>query len=191
MKNYLTVLGLCVLLTSVGCAPVLIGAGAAGGYAVGTDARTVGDQWDDATITANIKTKMSDDPGVNAGDVDADTSEGHVILTGVVKTGKEAERAVEIARKVPGVKSVKNALQVGSRTMGQYLDDKMLVSKVKSKLFGEPYIRSLSIDVDANLGVVSLTGFVKSKAQKEKALELARSVPNVVKVIDNIRVKSP
>ena len=75
--------------------------------------------------------------------------------------------------------------------MGQYLDDKMLVSKVKSKLFGEPYIRSLSIDVDVNLGVVSLTGFVKTKEQKEKALELARSVPNVVKVIDNIRVKSP
>ena len=34
-------------------------------------------------------------------------------------------------------------------------------------------------------------GFVKTKEQKEKALELARSVPNVVKVIDNIRVKSP
>ena len=191
MRNFLTVLGLCALLTSVGCAPALIGAGAAGGYAVGTDERTVGDQWDDATITANIKTKMADDPGVNATDVDADTSEGHVILTGVVKTRKEADRAAEIARKVPGVKSVKNALQVGSRTAGQYLDDKMLVSKVKSKLFGEPYIRSLSIDVDANLGVVSLTGIVKSKAQKEKILELARSVPNVVDIIDNIRVKSP
>ena len=191
MKNYLTILGLCVLLSSVGCAPALIGAGVAGGYAVGTDERTVGDQWDDATITANIKTKMADDPGVSAADVDADTSEGHVILTGVVKTGKEAERAAEIARKVPGVKSVKNALQVGSRTMGQYLDDKMLVSKVKSKLFGEPYIRSLSIDVDVNLGVVSLTGFVKTKAQKEKVLELARSVPGTADVIDNIRVKSP
>ena len=191
MKNYLTVLGLCVLLASVGCAPALIGAGAAGGYAVGTDGRTVGDQLDDATITANIKTKMADDPVVNAADVDADTSEGHVILTGVVKTEKESERAAEIARKVPGVKSVKNALQIGSRTMGQYLDDKMLVSKIKGKLFDEPNIRSLSIDVDANLGVVSLTGVVKTREQKEKALELARSVPGTVDVIDNIKVKSP
>jgi len=191
MKNYLTLLGLCVLLTSVGCAPALIGAGAAGGYAVGTDERTIGDQWDDATITANIKTRMADDPVVNAGDIDADTSEGHVILTGVVKTGKEAERAAEIARKVPGVKSVKNALQVGSRTMGQYLDDKVLVSKIKGKLFSEPNIRSLNIDVDVNLGVVSLTGIVKTREQKEKALELARSVSGTVDVIDNIKVKSP
>ena len=110
MKQYLTLLGFLLLLTSIGCAPAVIGAGAAGGYSVGTDERSVGQMWDDTTITSKIKTKMIDDPIVNALNIDVDTSEGNVILTGVVKTGREAEQAAEIARQVPGVKNVKNNL---------------------------------------------------------------------------------
>ena len=191
MKQYLTLLGFLLLLTSIGCAPAVIGAGAAGGYSVGTDERSVGQMWDDTTITSKIKTKMIDDPIVNARYIDVDTSEGNVILTGVVKTDREAERAVEIARQVPGVKNVKNNLQVGTKTMGQYLDDKMIVSKIKAKLVKEPKIRSLNIDVDVNKGIVTLTGIVKTNEQKERVIEIARSTSGTINVVDNIKVQNP
>ena len=191
MKQYLTLLGFLLLLTSIGCAPAVIGAGAAGGYSVGTDERSVGQMWDDTTITSKIKTKMIDDPIVNARNIDVDTSEGNVILTGVVKTDREAERAVEIARQVPGVKNVKNNLQVGTKTMGQYMDDKMIVSKIKAKLIKEPNIRSLNIDVDVNKGIVTLTGIVKTNEQKERVIEIARSTSGTIDVVDNIKVQNP
>lgn len=191
MKQYLTLLGFLLLLISIGCAPAVIGAGAAGGYSVGTDERSVGQMWDDTTITSKIKTKMIDDPIVNARNIDVDTSEGNVILTGVVKTDREAERAVEIARQVPGVKNVKNNLQVGTKTMGQYLDDKMIVSKIKAKLIKEPNIRSLNIDVDVNKGIVTLTGIVKTNELKERVIEIARSTSGTIDVVDNIKVQNP
>ena len=42
---------------SVGCAPLLVGAGAAGGYIIASDDRSVGQTIDDGVITAKIKSK--------------------------------------------------------------------------------------------------------------------------------------
>ena len=67
----------------------------------------------------------------------------------------------------------------------------MIGSKIKAKLIGEPGIRSLNIDVDVNKGVVTLTGIVKFKYQKERAIEIARSTSGTINVVDNIRVKNP
>jgi len=189
MKQYLTLLGLCLLLASTGCAPAVIGAGAAGGYSVGTDERSIGRQWDDAAITSKIKTELIADPVVKARKIDVDTSGGNVMLTGVVQTHREADRAVEIARTVPGVKTVKNNLQIGTKTMGQHVDDKIIISKIKASLIREPNIRSLNIDVDVNRGVVTLTGMVKTQEQKNRVIEIARGTAGTVDIVDNIKVK--
>jgi osmotically-inducible protein OsmY len=67
----------------------------------------------DASITAAVKMKMADDPLVGAFDIDVDTSEGNVTLNGKVKSKAEADKAVQIARSVDGVKSVKSNLVIG------------------------------------------------------------------------------
>jgi len=189
MKRYLSLFGILFLLMCNGCVPALIGAGAAGGYKVGTDERSVGKMWDDAAITAKINAALISDPVVKARQIDVDTVEKVVILTGVVETEKEVERAIEIARKVPYVKEVRNYLQVGKKTLGQSVDDKVLGTKIKARLIGEKDIRSLNIDVDVNMSVVTLTGVVENENQKERALKIARTTSGTVKVIDNIRVK--
>jgi hyperosmotically inducible protein len=89
------------------------------------------------------------------------------------------------------VKRVKNDLQVGSKSIGRAIDDKVIGSKIKAKLLKEPGIRSLNIDVDVNNGVVSLTGVVASKQQKERVMEIARTTSGTVKIIDNMRVIHP
>lgn len=189
MKNAIGLLAVLSLLVLAGCAPVLIGAGVAGGYRVGSDERSVGQMWDDTTITARVNAALIDDPKVKARTIDVDTVQQIVTLTGMVESEEVAEKAVEIARKIPYVKDVKNYLQIGKKTIGQSLDDKLIGTKIKARLIREKNIRSLNIDVDVNRGVVTLTGVVDNPGQKDRALRIARTTLGAVKVIDNLVVQ--
>jgi len=144
---------------------------------------------DDSTITTRINHEMVKDEIVKARQIDIDTIGGHVTLTGAVETRKEAARAVQIARGVAGVKSVTNNIQIGKRSYGDILDDNLISNKIKAKLIAEPEVRSLNIDVDVYLGVVTLTGVVSSTYQKERAIAISRSTDGAVKVIDNLKVQ--
>ena len=90
---------------------------------------------------------------------------------------------------MPGVKSVTNNLQIGERSYGNIWDDNLIGNKIKAKLIAEPEVRSLNIDVDVYLGVVTLTGVVSSNYQKERAIHLSRSTEGTVKVVDNLKVQ--
>jgi hyperosmotically inducible periplasmic protein len=76
--------------------------------------KTVGETIDDATITARVKTALLNDPQVGGLKIDVDTTLGVVTMSGVVKNRAEEQRAVELARKVSGVRDVKSTLQVDS-----------------------------------------------------------------------------
>ena len=189
MKRYLGLLPALVMFLSTGCAAVLIGGAAGGGYAVATDERQTSRMMDDSTITTRINSAMVKDDVVKAHQIDVDTVGGHVTLTGVVKTRQESQRAVQIAGREAGVKSVRNNLQIGEKTWGESFNDKWLVSKIKSKLVAEPEIRSLNIDVDVHKGIVTLTGVVGDPYQKKRAMAIARATDGTRRVVDNLKVK--
>ena len=132
---------------------------------------------------------MLKDDVVKARQIDVDTVGGHVTLTGVVETREESNRAVQIARNVPAVKSVTNNIQIGERSFGDVWTDNVISNKIKAKLIAEPEVRSLNIDVDVYLGVVTLTGIVSTKYQKDRAIQISRSTDGTVKVIDNLKVQ--
>jgi osmotically-inducible protein OsmY len=66
----------------------------------------------DASLTAKIKSKMALDDLVRARDVDVDTRNGVVTLSGVVVSEAERQRAVQLARETSGVTSVNDRLTV-------------------------------------------------------------------------------
>lgn len=177
------------LLMSFGCTAAMVGGGAAGGYAVGTDERPAGTMVDDAAITAKVKTELIGEKNVKARNIDVDTVAGVVVLSGYVDSQQEANRAGQLAKSVPGVVRVKNELRVGSRSMGQGLDDKVLGAKIKARLMEEPGVRSLNIDVDVYSGSANVTGTVPSQEQKKKILALIRSIDGVKGVVDNLQVR--
>jgi hyperosmotically inducible protein len=74
--------------------------------------KSVGETIDDATITTRVKTALLNEPDVAGLAIDVDTSKGVVTLSGQVKTKTEEDRAVAIARRTPGVSSVRSTLQV-------------------------------------------------------------------------------
>ena len=65
-----------------------------------------------AGITARIKSKMALDEIVEAADIDVDTANGVVTLTGSVASAAERERALQLARETEGVRSVVDRLDV-------------------------------------------------------------------------------
>ncbi|BAU23086.1 hypothetical protein THC_0694 [Caldimicrobium thiodismutans] len=178
-----------LVLSLYGCGWVLVGGGAYEGYKMGTDPRTVGNQIDDAVITTKVKAKLIEDPLTKARKIDVDTVNGIVTLTGIVDSEAEITRAIEIASSVSGVKKVVNNLRVGKRSVGSYISDKEITTKIKLKFIGDPEIKALSIDVDTLNGVVTLTGIVNNERQKQRAIELAKSVEGVKQVVVNIQVK--
>jgi osmotically-inducible protein OsmY len=80
----------------------------------------------------------------------------------------------------------------GTRTKesaGEYVDDSVITSKVKAALVADPVTKAREISVETFKGVVQLSGFVGTAAEKEKASEIARKVKGVTDVRNNIIVK--
>ncbi len=67
---------------------------------------------DDAAITTKVKSAIFNEPSLKVFDVGVKTEEGVVHLSGSVKSRAEMAKAVELARKVNGVKSVRNELTI-------------------------------------------------------------------------------
>ena len=74
--------------------------------------RTLGQNIDDATITAAVKAKLVADKPANLTRVDVDTNNATVYLNGVVESAEQKARAEQLAWQAKGVKSVVNNLQV-------------------------------------------------------------------------------
>ena len=74
--------------------------------------RTFGQAVHDATITASIKMQLATGKGVAAHDINVDTREGRVTLTGQVASEAERQLAIRIARDTEGVREVENNIHV-------------------------------------------------------------------------------
>lgn len=72
---------------------------------------------------------------------------------------------------------------------GEYFDDSVITTKVKTAIFQEPTLKSTEISVETFKGAVQLSGFVSSEADIEKATEAARSVEGVKSVKNALQVK--
>lgn len=72
---------------------------------------------------------------------------------------------------------------------GEYLDDAAITAKVKAAVFREPTLKSSEINVETFKGVVQLSGFVRSQADIDQAVKVARSVGGVKSVKNDMRLK--
>ena len=72
---------------------------------------------------------------------------------------------------------------------GEYIDDSVITTKVKTAIFNEPTLKSAEINVETFKGVVQMSGFVSSQADINKAVEVARGVSGVTSVKNDMRVK--
>jgi osmotically-inducible protein OsmY len=76
-----------------------------------------------------------------------------------------------------------------NESTGQRIDDDRTVERVKDALANDPEYKYDGINVVAFKGVVQLSGFVNTRAQKSSAGELAKRVKGVRELENNITVK--
>lgn len=75
-----------------------------------------------------------------------------------------------------------------TESTGEYLDDAVITSKVKAAILDQPDLKELEIKVATFNGVVYLSGVVSSQFTINEATEVARGVPGVKAVKNNMRL---
>jgi osmotically-inducible protein OsmY len=78
----------------------------------------------------------------------------------------------------------------GRESAGQYVDDASISTRIRSEIAADPRLSLAQINVETMKDVVQLSGFVDSAKDKEHAGELAREVPGVREVHNNIVVRN-
>jgi len=71
-----------------------------------------GEYLDDSVITTKVKAAILKEPTLSSAEINVETFKGIVQLSGFVRSTASIGKAVEVARNVGGVKSVKNSLQL-------------------------------------------------------------------------------
>lgn len=81
------------------------------------------------------------------------------------------------------------ASSTNKSSTGEYIDDSVITTKVKTAIFNEPTLKATEINVETYKGVVQLSGFVKTEAEIAKAIDVTRNIEGVVSVKNDIQLK--
>ena len=95
----------------------------------------------------------------------------------------DAERAREAGAAV-GQKAAQAANKAG-----EILTDGALTAKIKSKMALDDSVAAYAIDVTTTDHIVTLTGTVRSVAEHDRAMQLARETNGIVRVVDKLTVR--
>jgi osmotically-inducible protein OsmY len=74
------------------------------------------------------------------------------------------------------------------KTIGETIDDTTITTRVKTSMLNDPAVGGMKIDVDTFKGVVTLSGRVRSQAERDQALALAHRVDGVTEVKDALQI---
>ena len=100
LGKYLSALFMAVMLiTAVGCAST-------------SKQEGTGEYVDDSVITTKVKAAMLNEPTLKSAEINVETFKGVVQLSGFVSSQAAANKAVEVARSVGGVQSVRNDMRM-------------------------------------------------------------------------------
>ena len=102
------------------------------------------------------------------------------------RTGSTVKDATVAAGREVSDKTENVAEKVGEKTA-----DATITSAVKMKFAKDKTVDALHIDVDTKDGNVTLTGNVKSRAEADQAVALARDVEGVKSVTPHLTIKNP
>lgn len=188
MTNYrrlaLVALAATAALSSVGCAPLAVGA-VAGGVMVASDRRSAGIQLEDQAIELRVREAIDKAIPRERANISITSYNLRVLLTGEVTEAPLKAEAEAVARKSPNVRDVLNELHVGSlSTLANRNFDTALTSKVLAAMLQDKNVPSGTIKVVSERSVVYLMGRV-TQAEGEAAARVASRVSGVQRVVKN------
>lgn len=98
LKYISTIFVTVMLATVLGCAST-------------SQQESTGEYFDDSVLTTKVKAAIFNEPSLKSAEINVETFKGVVQLSGFVSTAADQRKAVELARSIKGVKSVKNDMR--------------------------------------------------------------------------------
>ena len=143
----------------------------------------------DVALTTEVKEVLVDSGIAKPGEIQVETHERVVQLSGFVDSESTQELALRAAKNIEGVASVRNDLivQPAAPTSSEAKEDVVIAAKVRKQLQQEPEVRSArDINVEVKEGVVQLSGFVEDVDEKKRAADAVATVAGVRDVRNDI-----
>jgi len=155
----------------------------------------------EARQESQISTTYSLSPYLRGNNLNVSVDKGTATLTGTVEEDVNKEMAEQIASGVTGINTVDNQIKVSAdyvptarktqeRNFGEVVDDATITATVKSKLLWSKDTEGLEMNVDTEMGKVTLRGAAQSDASKALAEAMAENTHGVVSVDNRLVVNS-
>ena len=144
----------------------------------------VSDSW----ITTKAQIALLTMDGFSVSGANVDTVKGDVTMHGKVATTEDRAKAEQTVRKVTGVKSVKNLLQVVPSSVKEAVaaNDSDVKDRVEASLKSDVKMKNVNV-ASVNNGVVLLSGKTDNLTQSLRAIENAYSVNGVHRVASELQ----
>lgn len=145
------------------------------------------------SLILTVKLALMADQRVAPYDIEVETKGQEVLLTGKVPSEAEKLASAEVARRVEGVQTVVNKLEVVKELQPALMrkQDQLVTECVKEVFKKSATLKVADFDVKTENGVVELSGTTRFQVIVLEAAEAARQVPGVRAVkSDAVRVES-
>lgn len=146
----------------------------------------------DSALSQKVTSALSADTSLSGTNIKVTSAMGTVTLTGNVDSDTQANTATQIAQSITGVKDVDttNLTVSGSQ---HPVADALITAKIngiflQKKLFGNVDVAAITIKVETNDGVVSLSGTADNQRQIDNAIKLAKSINGVKDVQSTVKI---
>lgn len=152
------------------------------------------DQW----IEGRIQGALDFNSYFDSTDMTVNVENGKVTFSGKVPSETERQFAESVASRIDGVTSVTNRLEVDEKLaprnrseLAQFISDLTTSTVVKSKLAANRNTSALDIKVDSKNGLVTLSGTVRSKEEKDLAERIALNTHGTSDVENELKIANP
>lgn len=175
----------------------------ADGTSSGESRSDLAQRFEDATLTATVKSKLLWNRHTSGLDINVTTERGEVSLSGVAESSESRELAERLAENTEGVRRVHNRISVEERqgetsslretsqSVSEGVSDAWITSKVKSSLLFNSNLKGMDIQVETSNGEVTLSGKVRNSTEKDLAEEIASNIRGVTGVsATNLQIES-
>lgn len=182
-----------VLLTTTACDPLSLmmgGTAIVGGNA--TREKGLKNVSNDSWISTKVKAKIYGVSSALHGLISVNVQQGEVLLAGRVPEESWVQEAERVTKEVDGVTTVYNHIifDPNGSSLKELTSDAAITTHLKSDLLCDGSIKSLNYSIKTEGGIVYVMGIAQSEEELEKALNYARNIQGVEKVVCYAKIKN-
>lgn len=153
--------------------------------------RSLDKSFSDLSASTELKTVLFSDRSYDYSDIDITIYEGRLLFTGTMRSEDGRKKLIENAWKADGVTQVIDEIFIGDRTpFGQGFEDTRIDQTLRAKLIADKDVTSSDYKIAVSGAVVYLLGSARDKAELDEAVNLARTISGVEKVVSHIDIRT-